>query len=119
MIERIKKKWGIENNFQSIIILIVFAVTGSVSALFTGPITEYFNITTESFHPIVYWPIRFIIIFPIYQILLIWFGFVFGVLVSIITFQKDRFIFNFFLKMSILFSKKLFKFLSFGILFND
>ena len=45
MIERIKKKWGIENNFQSIIILIVFAVTGSVSALFTGPITEYFNIT--------------------------------------------------------------------------
>lgn len=117
MIDRIKKKWGIENNFQFIVILIVFAVTGSASAGISGPIADYFEL--DNLHVLLYWPIRLLIVFPIYQILLIWFGFVFGVIVSLITFQKDKFIFNFFLKMSILFSKKLIKFLSFGILFKD
>ena len=117
MIKRIKNKWGIENNFQFAIILIVFAVTGSVSAKLSGPTAEYFEI--DSLHAILYWPLRLLIVFPIYQILLVWFGFIFGVIVSILTLQKDKFIFNFFFKMSILFSKKLAKFLSFGLLFRE
>ena len=117
MIRRIKNKWGIENNFQFAIILIVFAVTGSVSAKLSGPTAEYFEI--DSLHAILYWPLRLLIVFPIYQILLVWFGFIFGVILSILTLQKDKFIFNFFLKMSILFSKKLAKFLSFGLLFRE
>ena len=44
MIQKIKNKWGIENNFQVIIILIVFAVTGSVSAWFSGPLAEYLKL---------------------------------------------------------------------------
>jgi hypothetical protein len=52
MIKRIKDKWGIENNFQFIIILIVFAVTGSVSAKISGPIAQYFEL--DSFHFLVY-----------------------------------------------------------------
>jgi hypothetical protein len=103
MIERIKKKWEIENNFQFIIILVVFAVTGSVSAKVSGPIAEFFEL--DSLHVILYWPLRLLIVFPVYQILLVWFGFVFGIIVSIITFQKDKFVFNFFFKMSILFLK--------------
>ena len=117
MIRRIKNKWGIENNFQFAIILIVFAVTGSVSAKLSGPTAEYFEI--DSLHAILYWPLRLLIVFPIYQILLVWFGFIFGVIVSILTLQRDKFKFNFFLKMSILFSKKLAKFLSFGLLFRE
>ena len=117
MIKRIKDKWGIENNFQFAVILVVFAVTGSVSAKLSGPTAEYFEI--DSLHAILYWPIRLLIVFPIYQILLIWFGFIFGVIVSVFTLQKDRFIFNFFFKMSILFSKKLANFLSFGLLFRE
>lgn len=117
MLKRIKNKWGIENNFQFAIILIVFAVTGSVSAKLSGPTAEYFEI--DSLHAILYWPLRLLIVFPIYQILLVWFGFIFGVIVSILTLQRDKFIFNFFLKMSILFSKKLAKFLSFGLLFRE
>tara|TARA_X000000950_G_scaffold101488_1_gene128175 strand:+ start:2405 stop:2758 length:354 start_codon:yes stop_codon:yes gene_type:complete len=117
MIKRIKDKWGIENNFQFAVILVVFAVTGSVSAKLSGPTAEYFEI--DSLHAILYWPIRLLIVFPIYQILLIWFGFIFGVIVSVFTLQKDKFIFNFFFKMSILFSKKLANFLSFGLLFRE
>ncbi|PDH52884.1 MAG: diacylglyceryl transferase [Cryomorphaceae bacterium MED-G14] len=115
--KRIKDKWGIENNFQFAVILVVFAVTGSVSAKLSGPTAEYFEI--DSLHAILYWPIRLLIVFPIYQILLIWFGFIFGVIVSVFTLQKDKFIFNFFFKMSILFSKKLANFLSFGLLFRE
>ena len=44
MIDRIKNKWGIENSFQFVIILIVFAVTGSASAGVSGPIADYFEI---------------------------------------------------------------------------
>ena len=117
MIKRIKDKWGIENNFQFAVILVVFAVTGSVSAKLSGPTAEYFEI--DSLHAILYWPIRLLNVFPIYQILLIWFGFIFGVIVSVFTLQKDKFIFNFFFKMSILFSKKLANFLSFGLLFRE
>ena len=73
----------------------------------------------DSLRSILYWPLRLLIVFPIYQILLVWFGFIFGVIVSIFTLKKDKFIFNFFLKMSILFSKKLAKFLSFGLLFRE
>ena len=117
MFENLKKKWGIESSFQLIIIFIVFAITGSVAAKMSNPITVYFNLDTLP--GLFYWPIRILIVFPVYQILLVWFGFVFGALVSIITFQKDKFIFNFFLKMSIMFSKKLIKLLSFGLFFKN
>ena len=117
MFENLKKKWGIETSFQLTIIFIVFAITGSVAAKMSDPITVYFNL--DNLPALFYWPIRILIVFPVYQILLVWFGFVFGVLVSIITFQKDKFIFNFFLKMSILFTKKLIKFLSFGLFFKN
>jgi hypothetical protein len=116
MIEKLKKKWGIDTLFQFFIIFIVFGVTGSVSAKLSGPVTEYLNL--NSLPTLIYWPIRIIILFPIYQVLIVWFGFCFGVLVSILTFQKDTFIFNFFYKMSIMMSKKMIKLLSFGYLFK-
>ena len=55
MIDRIKKKWGIENSFQFIVILIVFAVTGSASAGVSGTIADYFEL--DNLHDLLYWPI--------------------------------------------------------------
>ena len=99
MFENLKKKWGIENSFQLTIVFIVFAITGSVAAKISDPISAYFNL--DDLPGLIYWPI------------------IFGILVSIFTFKKDKFIFNFFLKMSILFTKKLIKFLSFGIFYKN
>ena len=99
MIKRIKDKWGIENNFQFAVILVVFAVTGSVSAKLSGPTAEYFEI--DSLHAILYWPIRLLIVFPIYQILLI--------VVAVFFFQ-----FKFFWE----FEKKILKRIGFGFLFK-
>ncbi|MBT4959984.1 MAG: diacylglyceryl transferase, partial [Flavobacteriaceae bacterium] len=46
MFENLKKKWGIESFFQLIIIFIVFAITGSVAAKMSDPITTYLNLDT-------------------------------------------------------------------------
>ena len=71
------------------------------------------------FMSLLYWPIRLLIVFPVYQLMLVFFGLSAGVIVSIFTFQKNKFYYNFFLKMSIMFSKKMIKFLSFGTLFKN
>ena len=76
--EKLKKRWGIESNFQIIIIFIVFAITGSVSAKLAAPLTELIGITKENVSGWVYWPIRILLIFPIYQVLLVFFGWLFG-----------------------------------------
>jgi len=75
--EKLKKRWNITSNFQLTIIFVVFAITGSVSAYLSKPFTNQIGITKEI---IGFWylPIRLIAIFPIYQILLVLIGTVFG-----------------------------------------
>ncbi len=75
---KLKERWGLTSNLQVVIVLIVFAVTGSTSAYLTKPVTEFFNITKESMSLWLYWPLRILILFPIYQVLLVLTGFVFG-----------------------------------------
>jgi hypothetical protein len=52
MLQKLKNKWGVENNFQIVIIFIVFAVTGSVAAKISGPITAYFEL--DNVHSLLY-----------------------------------------------------------------
>jgi hypothetical protein len=76
--EKLKERWGIESNFQIIIIFIVFAITGSAAAKVAGPVTEFMGLSKESVSGWIYWPIRILLIFPIYQVLLLVFGWLFG-----------------------------------------
>lgn len=76
--KKLKEHWGIESNFQIIIILIVFAVTGSTASYIGKPILNYLNITTENFGSFGYWTIRILILFVMYQIMLVSFGWLFG-----------------------------------------
>ena len=39
--KKLKEKWGIKSNFQLVIILIVFAITGSTSAAISGPTIDF------------------------------------------------------------------------------
>ncbi|MDG1889511.1 MAG: diacylglyceryl transferase [Flavobacteriaceae bacterium] len=99
--KKLKERWGITSNFQIIIIFIVFAITGSTSAYISGPLTEYIigDSNINSFFKII---IRILFLTPIYQVLLLFFGFIF-------------FQFNFFFK----FVKKFLSFLGLGFLFRD
>lgn len=75
---KLKEKWGVTSNFQLVIIFIVFAITGSTSAYVTRPILEVIGITKDSMHPVLYWPLSLILILPVYKVLLIIIGTVFG-----------------------------------------
>jgi len=76
--EKLKLKWNIQSNFQLFIILVVFAITGSSSLVVADPILACFNITGETLNPWFYKPLRLILIFPIYQVLILIFGALFG-----------------------------------------
>lgn len=101
-----KKRWNINSNWQLAIILVVFAVTGSSSALLAKPITNLIGLTKENVGYF-YIPFRILLIFPIYQILLVLIGFLFGQLTFFWAFEKKMlhrlklgFIANFFDKKS-------------------
>ena len=75
--KKLKERWSVETNGQLFIILLVFAITGSTAAKIAAPITEFFEIKRDMGWYI-YWPVRILIIFPAYQVLLVFFGWVFG-----------------------------------------
>jgi len=77
-VDKLKKRWNITSNWQIAIILIVFAVTGSSATYIGKPILNYFNITQDNLHSILYWFIRIILLFIVYQFMLVFFGWLFG-----------------------------------------
>ena len=76
--KRLKEKWGITSNFQFIIILIVFSVTGSLAVWVAKPILELVRLDKSAVTPWIFWPIRIAIIFPIYQVMIVVIGALFG-----------------------------------------
>jgi len=81
--EKLKQRWGIDSNFAIIIILIVFSVTGSSAVFLAKPILNSIGLVRDSFSEawwggFIYYTLRILIIFPIYQILLVAFGWLFG-----------------------------------------
>ena len=85
---KLKKKWGITSNFQIIIILVVFSITGSVAVWIAKPVLNLVGINKQAFSPWLFWPIRILIIFPIYQILIVIIGALFGQFKFFWSFEK-------------------------------
>lgn len=83
----LKERWGIKSNFQLIIIFIVFAITGSASAWLSKPFCLWLGIKNEDLG---FWftPVRLLMIFPIYQILLVLIGSMFGQFSFFLAFEK-------------------------------
>nr|WP_315174539.1 DUF6787 family protein [uncultured Flavobacterium sp.] len=75
--KKLKERWGIESNFQLTLIFIVFAITGSASAWLSKPFCYWLGITKSDLG-LWFTPIRLLLIFPIYQVLLVCIGFLFG-----------------------------------------
>ena len=76
--EKLKERWGITSNIQIILIIIVFAINGSFAAWVAEPVTNFIGLTRESISGWIYWPLRILLIFPIYQLTLPIVGFLFG-----------------------------------------
>ena len=76
--KQLKEKLGITSNFQLVIILIVFSVTGSIAVWIAKPILDSIGLDKSSVSPWIFWPIRIVIIFPTYQVLIVIIGALFG-----------------------------------------
>jgi len=86
--KQIKEKWGINSNYQLIIILFVFSLTGSLALWLGKPLLNILGIKKSLLSPWVFWPARILIIFPIYQVLIIIIGAIFGQFKFFLNFEK-------------------------------
>ena len=73
-----KKFLKVNSNFQLLIILIVFAITGSLSLYLSEFILNFLNVNQNNMNILFYWFLRILILFPVYQFLLILIGTLFG-----------------------------------------
>ena len=77
MIEKLINLFKVKSLKQLVIVFLVFSITGSLSVVLGEPIINFFF--EDSFENNFYfWIVRIIIIFPLYQILLIIIGTIFG-----------------------------------------
>tara|TARA_B100001758_G_scaffold247807_1_gene267425 strand:+ start:5446 stop:5748 length:303 start_codon:yes stop_codon:yes gene_type:complete len=76
--KKLKEKWGIESNFQLMIIFIVFSITGSLSLYVSAPILNFVGLEKGTLTPWLYIPLKLILVFPAYQVIILIVGAVFG-----------------------------------------
>ncbi|WP_299437183.1 DUF6787 family protein [uncultured Aquimarina sp.] len=74
----LEKKWNITYRWELIAIFIAFAITGSTAARISDPIISLLGFQQEFTSGWLYWPLRILLIFPIYQVILLIVGWLFG-----------------------------------------
>ncbi len=100
--KKLENKWKLTFRWEMIRVFMVFALTGSSSALIGRPLLKIIGVTKDNFQPLVYWILYLLIGFLFYQILLVTFGWLFG---------QFKFFWNF--------EKKMIKRMKLGFLLNE
>lgn len=77
MFKKLKKRWGIDSNFQLILIFIAFSVTGSLSVMVRKPVFEYLSIGPDT-NLLIKIVMSILIITPTYQVMLVIVGSILG-----------------------------------------
>ena len=75
-IERLKKKWNLESNWQFLIIMLVFACTGTTVVLIKKPLINL--LFEDGVRPLWFQIAYWVLILPIYNVILLCYGFIFG-----------------------------------------
>jgi hypothetical protein len=88
-IDRLKSRWNLTNTWQVIIILIVFACTGTTVLIIKKPLFAMWF--PEGDKPIWASVLYYILIFPVYNVFLLFYGFVFGQFKFFWEFEKKFF----------------------------
>jgi len=73
--KKLQERWGVSGN-KVLIILIVFACTGTTVLLLKRPVIHFFVGDAEP--PILFSILYYILILPIYNVILLIYGFIFG-----------------------------------------
>ena len=82
-LKKLEIRWKVAERWQIIRIFIIFAITGTSSLYVSSPILNAIGLTKEVFEInalslSVYYVLKFLAILPAYQILLLFFGWIFG-----------------------------------------
>jgi Na+-driven multidrug efflux pump len=73
-IERLRTRWKLDSAWQVIIVLLVFACTGFTVMLLKRPILQLFNSENTTTVTVAY----YLLILPVYNVILLAYGFIFG-----------------------------------------
>lgn len=76
--EKLRQRWGLKTNWDVIAVIIVFSINGTFASLVAKPIMIFLGLSTETTSPWLFWPLRILLIFPIYQTTLPLIGWLFG-----------------------------------------
>ncbi len=76
--KKLYTRWKVTYRWELIAIFLVFAVTGSTAGRISDPVMELIGLHKETLNGWIYWPVRILLIFPLYQVLLVIFGWIFG-----------------------------------------
>ncbi len=98
----LKQRWGIKSNFQMIVIFVVFAINGSLSAKISSFLMNIIGLNNKNLSWFFYYLVLMLLVLPLYPFLLIVIGFLFGQ-------------FDFFFR----FSKKMLQSMGLGFVFNS
>ena len=74
--QKVRNLFRVESNAQLIIVNVVFAVTGTASVYLAGIIIDFFGL--DVLNSFAYWTLRVLLLIPVYQVLLIVIGTLFG-----------------------------------------
>ncbi len=78
LFSKLYDRWGVTYRWELIAIFLVFAITGSSAGRLSNPLMELLGLDRALISGWIYWPVRILLIFPIYQVLLVIFGWIFG-----------------------------------------
>lgn len=90
MVKRLKKRWNIESNWQFVLILMVFSLTGMTTLWVRKAIWPMLGLAPETSF-FIKAPLYILIIFPVYQILQLIIAFIFGQFRFFWEFEKKMF----------------------------
>jgi uncharacterized membrane-anchored protein len=76
-LEKLQSKWKLKSLFQVIIVLVVFALTGFTILFIKKPIFDFLGISMDRGG---FWKtvLYLLLVLPLYQIILLFWGFIFG-----------------------------------------
>ncbi|MFC5626450.1 DUF6787 family protein [Algoriphagus winogradskyi] len=74
-LQRLQSKWKLDSLLQVVLVLVVFACTGFTILFIKNPILDFFGVEKGGFvNTLLY----LLLVLPLYQILLLIYGFIFG-----------------------------------------
>lgn len=76
--KKLKERWGITTIYQLILIIVVFAINGSLSARISSYLMALIGLNDKNTHWFIYYLILLVLVLPIYPFLLMGFGYLFG-----------------------------------------